>query len=597
MMCKKRKGLDLRRGIAIFLLLLMGCTGAGMVSGTEAFAASSLSAKVSYTKLINYEGTCTHDYKVTVKGDKVVAYCTEPTKERLLKNTFTAKPNNNALMNKLLYYSYGYPGFSSKTKDYLAGVSRKSCYKNSSGNYALFHVLLSYAYDSKSSDTDAFVGVSSDSKSMMKKVLTKIESWPAPLRDASISLSKTVVTAAYDESSDMQVTPKIKLKGNAANSIKVAVPQDTILVRVNASGTEKDYDSESVSSVTVNGGESFYFRAPKDKEGTYQSSGMKGTAKAFQAYMIRKDGKQNLIFAVNEESNSVAFKINWSPSADADLSTSASEKETGAKEIDPDGQVTIVDEVNYEGLEPGKEYTIRGRMMDKSTEDEITGVTGETTFTPEASSGTAIVEFVIDSEQLAGRSLVAFEDLYCGETLISSHEDINDEAQTVTLTGEPVPLPGGDTEEPTESEQPTEDEQQMEVEDEQTTAESEQPTEADQPTEAESEQPTAESEQPTAESEQPTAESEQPTAESEQPTEAEQPTTEANHLTPVAEIEQPTTQSVSPSKPAKTAAVSGESAGVSPMTGDEKHLVFAFVLMAAALLAAGCTLVFRKSLR
>ena len=347
MMCKKRKGLDLRRGIAIFLLLIMGWSGAGLVAGPEAFAASSVSAKVSYTKVIAYENGRTHDYKVTVKGEKLAAYCVEPTKERPLKSTFTAKTNDNALMNKVLYYSYGYPGFSSKTKDYLVGVSRKACYKNTNGNIVISHVLLSYAYDSKSSSTDAFYGMSSDSKTMAKKVMSKVESWPAPVRNAKVSLSSTVVTAVYNQETDMQETPAIELKGSKENSIQVAVPQDTILVKISAEGEEEDFDSETESTVTITVGESFYFRAPLDMEGTYQSPDMQGKAKGFQAYMIRKDGHQNIIFGLEENSNSVSFQINWSPSGDIDLGTSASEKESGSKEIDPSGQVTIVDEVIY----------------------------------------------------------------------------------------------------------------------------------------------------------------------------------------------------------------------------------------------------------
>ena len=76
--------------------------------------------------------------------------------------------------------------------------------------------------------------------------------------------------------------------------------------------------------------------------------------------------------------------------------------------------------------------------MDKSTgEPLLVGeeqVTSEATFTPAEPNGTVDVLFTFDATELEGTSVVVFETLFQGETEISSHEDMEDEGQTITFT-------------------------------------------------------------------------------------------------------------------------------------------------------------------
>ena len=57
----------------------------------------------------------------------------------------------------------------------------------------------------------------------------------------------------------------------------------------------------------------------------------------------------------------------------------------------------------------------------------------EVTFKPETSSGTVDVEFIIDTTNLGGCTLVAFEQLTRNDAVIARHEDINDGGQTVSI--------------------------------------------------------------------------------------------------------------------------------------------------------------------
>ena len=118
----------------------------------------------------------------------------------------------------------------------------------------------------------------------------------------------------------------------------------------------------------------------------------------------------------------------------------------GQHTADPSGEITIVDVVEYSGLNPGKTYTLRGTIIDKSTQQpllvEENPVTAETEFTPETADGTVEVTFTLDASNLGGKSLVVFEQLYQAETLIASHEDIEDEGQTVEITEPEKPILG-----------------------------------------------------------------------------------------------------------------------------------------------------------
>lgn len=102
-----------------------------------------------------------------------------------------------------------------------------------------------------------------------------------------------------------------------------------------------------------------------------------------------------------------------------------------------DEQVTINDKVNYTELTVGKEYTVNGVLMDKLLGKplEVDGkeVTGSTTFTPITTDGTVNVEFTFNSSALKGQKIVVFEKVYQGDKEVASHEDINDEGQTVKV--------------------------------------------------------------------------------------------------------------------------------------------------------------------
>ena len=116
----------------------------------------------------------------------------------------------------------------------------------------------------------------------------------------------------------------------------------------------------------------------------------------------------------------------------------------GEKTAVADGEITVEDTVYYNHLIPGREYTVKGILMDKSTGAAllINGkkITAEITFTPEKAEGEVIVRYTFDGKGINRRTdIVVFEALYCDGEELAVHADIDDTDQTVTLTVPPAP--------------------------------------------------------------------------------------------------------------------------------------------------------------
>lgn len=122
-----------------------------------------------------------------------------------------------------------------------------------------------------------------------------------------------------------------------------------------------------------------------------------------------------------------------------EIKTSAADGADGDKEVTADGKATIVDTVKYTGLVPGTEYELQGTLMDAETGETLKGadgkeITASAKFTPQAQDGTQDVTFTFDASELGAAKTVVFEKLFVDGTLIGSHEDTNDQDQTVEIS-------------------------------------------------------------------------------------------------------------------------------------------------------------------
>ena len=123
-----------------------------------------------------------------------------------------------------------------------------------------------------------------------------------------------------------------------------------------------------------------------------------------------------------------------------DIHTTAADKSDGDKLV-TGTEISVVDEVAYEGLVPGTEYELQAALIDSETGEPVIvkdgllkkQVTGTATFTPEEADGVQLVELSFDGTDLGGKSLVVYEKLFAADVQLASHEDPSDEGQTVTV--------------------------------------------------------------------------------------------------------------------------------------------------------------------
>ena len=124
-----------------------------------------------------------------------------------------------------------------------------------------------------------------------------------------------------------------------------------------------------------------------------------------------------------------------------EIETTATDGDDGDHEAYADNDVTIVDEVRYENLEPGVEYVMTGTLIDRSSakpvEENGKPLTAEVRFTPEDADGSVEVVFRFDGTDLAGHTVVAFEELSLDGEVVAEHKDPNDEGQSVSLVEPP----------------------------------------------------------------------------------------------------------------------------------------------------------------
>lgn len=147
------------------------------------------------------------------------------------------------------------------------------------------------------------------------------------------------------------------------------------------------------------------------------------------------EGMNLIKFKVSVYKNDVTIPLGTLTDDRIEIGTTAKDEDTDSHFGKPEGKVTIVDTIEYDGLKKGETYKLVGTLMNKDTGEPIIEngkpVTAEKTFIARQTSGTVEVEFKVDSAALKGRPVVVFEDLYQDDMKLAIHADIEDEGQSV----------------------------------------------------------------------------------------------------------------------------------------------------------------------
>lgn len=158
-----------------------------------------------------------------------------------------------------------------------------------------------------------------------------------------------------------------------------------------------------------------------------------------ELYLLPEDGEPELVAQhkdIEDESQTVSIT-----EREISIHTTATDPE-GAKELTAGKELTIVDKVRLDGLEKGVSYRLVGWQMVKEEQAELLiegkRVESDLTFTAEESSMELELTFTFNGKELAGKSLVTFEELYDltnpeEPEKVAGHTDLEDEGQTVII--------------------------------------------------------------------------------------------------------------------------------------------------------------------
>lgn len=138
------------------------------------------------------------------------------------------------------------------------------------------------------------------------------------------------------------------------------------------------------------------------------------------------------VIATHADINDVGQTVRF---VEPSIKTTATNKADGSKELDASKTVTIQDKVEYKDLIVGKEYVVKGKLMDKATNKPLLvdgkEVRVESKFTVKEKNGSITLDFTFNASALQGKEVVVFEELYQDNVLVAIHVDIEDKGQTV----------------------------------------------------------------------------------------------------------------------------------------------------------------------
>lgn len=206
------------------------------------------------------------------------SYCLEASKNTPVAGSYTSQViENNSMVRKLLYYGFGGPG-ASDANGGLDGNPNdgKGCgaltddgldYEETA--YLYTHVLLSLAYsgDLCGANLDELedLGIG------LKGLYNLISTLPEPSKASFNGQTRASFKASYDKATNSQKTNTVTFNGGSHSTIKIPL-QNNVTLHNATTG-----DAQTGGTVTVRGGQSFYFTAPcKNSPSNYQTGNIAG---------------------------------------------------------------------------------------------------------------------------------------------------------------------------------------------------------------------------------------------------------------------------------------------------------------------------------
>ena len=196
--------------------------------------------------------------------------------------------------------------------------------------------------------------------------------------------------------------------------------QDTNTAILDKDGN-KITSSRTFTAATANGSIDITFE--------FDSSDMEGSTAVVFEDLYHNDIRVTTHSDINDSNQSILYPK---------IRTKAHDKNTGDHNGTVGPETTIIDTVIYSNLVAGREYTLKGYLVDRAAQMPVldnTGnlITASKNFIADGPDGTIDMEFTLDSTGLGDHILVVFEDIFDTETgvKLTTHSDIGSEEQSI----------------------------------------------------------------------------------------------------------------------------------------------------------------------
>lgn len=266
----------------------------------------------------------------------------------------------------------------------------------------------------------------------------------AELSKGTYRIKETKAPAGYHQSTfeeEFEITQANKAVEYKVFNKKIPAPAGKLCVQLYTEGDEKEtiggaeftlYNGkgETVARKTTIAGEELIFE--NLDTGIYFLRETK-MPEGYEEQFIQKN------FDIKTSTSVKTIKITnkkLSTSKNVIITGKARDKSTGGNEGYAQKASTIIEEVSYQNLEVGKEYTIKTVLMDPATNQPVLvngkEVRVEKTFAAKKPNGTIDVDISFDGSSLAGKSVVVVESLYQAGKEVADDSNIAAPVQTIT---------------------------------------------------------------------------------------------------------------------------------------------------------------------
>lgn len=261
------------RGLSGLLACIMAVLSALSISNflsTESKAAELGKVTLRVGERVEYNGYSTNYFYIN--GN--LAYCLEPAKNTPLPADYAHEVLvNNDLLAKALYYVVGAPGAEELGEGFWQMADPGTWGIAPFGErYAYCHMFLAWIYSGLDFDA-AFAGTSLPYQGFYEALKEdfwwrKSEIEKRTVADASLSITPETGKATWDIAQGIQRTEDFTLHGDSRNKVTISAPERAVVYNKET--------GESGKSVTVRGGQHFYFTSGVDVAGSYTSSKISG---------------------------------------------------------------------------------------------------------------------------------------------------------------------------------------------------------------------------------------------------------------------------------------------------------------------------------